>query len=196
MNLSEHISPEIWNYLVIPLLIVIARIFDVTIGTLRIIFVSKGLKLLAPVLGFFEVLIWLLAIGQIMKNLTNPMNYFAYATGFALGTFFGIQVEHMLAMGISMIRVITNKDASKLVQHLRNNGQIVTSLDAEGNHGPVKVFFTIVKRKQQKAIVGEIKKFNPNAFYTIEDISYIHLGVIPSARHKRNLFKLLDLKRK
>ncbi len=196
MMQPENISPEIWNYVFIPVLIVLARIIDVTIGTLRIIFVSKGLKIAAPLLGFFEVLIWLLAIGQIMQNLTNPVNYIAYATGFAIGTYIGIAVEHKIAMGISLVRVITVKDAYLLIDHLRERGQTVTALDAEGNRGPVKVIFTVVKRRQLKTIIDTIKEFNPNAFYTIEDIGFAHRHVIQTPKERRRLLKFMGLKSK
>jgi len=196
MNLSSHFSPEIWNFLIIPILIILARICDVSIGTVKIIFISKGLKHLAPIMGFFEVLIWLLAIGQIMQNLTNPINYFAYAAGFALGTFIGIQIENKLAMGISLIRVITIKDDADLIEHFRREGYSVTSLDAEGNRGPVKVFFTIVSRKELKSVVQIIKKLHPQAFYTIEDVSFVSQTLVPSAKDRHRLFALLGLKRK
>ncbi|HER42916.1 MAG TPA: hypothetical protein ENO08_00460, partial [Candidatus Eisenbacteria bacterium] len=83
------IDSELFKWVVLPLLIILARVIDVTIGTIRIVFVSRGHKVIAPILGFFEVLIWLLAIGQIMRNLSNFMCYIAYGTGFALGTYMG-----------------------------------------------------------------------------------------------------------
>ena len=79
---SELFQSEWFTLYGIPLLICLARITDVSIGTLRIIFVSKGLRLWAPILGFFEVSIWLMAISKVMANLTNPINYIAYALGF------------------------------------------------------------------------------------------------------------------
>jgi len=131
-----------------------------------------------------------------MQNLTSVLNYIAYAIGFALGTFFGIQIEHKLAMGISMIRVITVKEASELIEKLRSNGLVVTSVDAEGNRGAVKVFFTIVNRKEQKPVLDLISQYNPNAFYTIEDIGFVHRSAIPATTQRRKLFKFLDLKRR
>jgi len=191
-----NISPQIFESIVVPILIVLARVLDVSIGTLRIIFVSKGLKYLAPVLGFFEVLVWLIAIGQIMKNLTNPVNYIAYAFGFALGNFIGILIENKIAMGVSLIRVITAREASELIENLRNRGLTVTSIDAEGNRGSVKVFFTIVKRKELKKVISEINSYNPNAFFTIEDISFVNQKLLPMGRDKLSLFKFLTLKRR
>ena len=89
-------------------LIFLARICDVSIGTMRIIFVSKGKRNIAPILGFFEVLIWITAISKIMENLDNYVNFIAYAAGFATGNFVGMIIEEKLAMGILMIRVFAN----------------------------------------------------------------------------------------
>ena len=194
--LSSTFDPELMRWVIIPLLICLARIIDVTIGTIRIIFVSKGLKYLAPLLGFFEVLIWLMAIGQIMQNLTHIINYLAYATGFAMGTYVGILMENRLAMGMALIRVITRLEASNLIEHLRENGFTVTSIDAQGNHGEVKVFFTILKRKDLKETLKVIREFNPNAFYTIEDIGFVRGGVMTTTpRRRRRFLKMLGLKR-
>lgn len=100
---------DIFSFVVIPILICLARIVDVTIGTLRIIFISKGLKYLAPVMGFFEVIIWLLAIGQIMQNLGNAINYIAYGLGFAIGNFVGITIENKISLGFVLVRIITKE---------------------------------------------------------------------------------------
>jgi uncharacterized protein YebE (UPF0316 family) len=87
------ISPEILTYVVLPVMIFFARICDVSLGTIRVIFISKGVKYLAPIIGFFEVIIWLLAIGQVMNNLTNFVAYIAYGAGFASGTYIGMIIE-------------------------------------------------------------------------------------------------------
>ncbi|MBC8204753.1 DUF2179 domain-containing protein [bacterium] len=186
----------VWSYIIIPFLIFSARIIDVTIGTVKIILISKGMKILPPLLGFFEVLIWLLAIGQIMQNLTNPVNYLAYALGFAIGTYVGIHVEAKLAMGISLVRVITSREGHELVKHLRENGNIITSINAQGNHGDVIVLFTVVKRKNLKDTINTIKKFNPNAFYTVEDVGFVSHGFSLSIRHRKRLWDRIGLKRK
>ena len=90
---------EIFTFIILPILIFIARVCDVSIGTMRIIFISRGAKILAPLLGFFEILIWLVAIGKVMQNLDNIACYVAYAGGFATGNFVGIRIEEKLAMG-------------------------------------------------------------------------------------------------
>lgn len=181
-------SQEIYTYFLIPLLITFARIVDVSLGTVRVILVTKGSKLAAPLLGFFEVIIWLLAIGQVMQNLTTFTNYIAYGLGFALGNYFGIIIEQKLALGIVAVRIITQFDASNLINHLKEMNYGITVLDAEGSNGPVSVIFTIIKRSNLTEIIPEIKKFNPNAFYSVEDIRLVSEAFIKnnnlSKKHK------------
>ncbi len=186
MDLSVFYHSEIFKLIVIPLLIFLARICDVTLDTARIIYVSRGMKLLAPLIGFFEVLIWLLSITQIMHNLTNVVYYIAYAGGFAMGNFIGIYIEERMAIGTVVIRIITQKDASKLVGFLKGDGYGVTYIDAQGTLGPVKIVFTIIKRRDVGRVIGIIRKFNPLAFFTIEDIRSVREGVF---RKKVNLKK-------
>lgn len=162
-----------FNYIVIPILIALAKIMDVSLGTLRIILISKGAKKLAPFLGFIEVLIWIITIGQVMKNLTNPANYIAYAVGFALGNYVGIIIEQKLALGNVIIRVITKHEALKLIEYLQSHDFGVTVVPAEGSTGPVHLIFTVLKRSKVGQVVNIIKKYNPKAFYSIEDVRYV-----------------------
>jgi len=173
------VNSGFYTWFVLPALIFCARITDVSMGTVRVIFVSRGLKYLAPVVGFFEILIWLLAIGQIMKNLSNPVCYIAYAGGFAMGNFVGICIAEKLSLGIALIRVVTTRDALPLVEHLKAENYGVTSVDGHGTSGQVKVVFTIVPRREVYSVVGLIKKFNPQAFYSIEEVGFVEKGVFP-----------------
>ena len=166
-------SSDFYSLIILPIFIFLARIADVSIGTLRIMFISKGFKYLAPVVGFFEILIWLIAIGQIFQNLTNPLYYLAYAGGFAAGTFVGIILENKLSIGTEIIRIITQKEASKLVESLRNEGYIVTHDDVQGKDGIVKIIYVVVDRHDVKNVVEIIKKYNPNAFYSVEDLKFV-----------------------
>jgi uncharacterized protein YebE (UPF0316 family) len=153
-------------------------------------FISRGLKYLAPIVGFFEILIWLLAIGQIMKNLSNPMCYIAYAGGFAMGNFVGIHIAEKLSLGVVMIRVVTKNDAMPLVDFLKEENYGVTSIDGHGTSGEVKVVFTIVPRREVRSVVELIKKFNPHAFYSIEEVGLVERGIFP-ARKSWRLFSIL-----
>jgi uncharacterized protein YebE (UPF0316 family) len=167
-------------WLVLPALIFIARICDVSLGTIRVIFVSRGYRYLAPVLGFFEISIWLMAIGQIMRNLNDVWAYLAYAGGFATGTFVGITLEERLSLGMVIVRVITKRDCTPLITRLKEEDYGLTLLDAEGAVGPVKILFMVVKREDLKGLVDIIKEFNPHAFYSVEDVRHASEGVFPS----------------
>ena len=170
------IHPEFYAWVVLPCLILLARVADVTIGTARVIFVSRGYKLMAAAAGFWEVLIWLLAIGQVMKNLTNPMCYIAYATGFAVGNFVGILVAQKLSLGVVLVRILTHESADLLIESLKSGDYGVTSLDGRGAFGPMKVIFTIVRRHRVDDVVKIIQTHNPNAFYSVEEIDQVSTG--------------------
>lgn len=179
MNLESFLGSDIFTWIVIPLLIFVARVVDVTLGTMRIVFISRELKYLAPIVGFFEVIIWLVAIRQIMQNLNNVACYIAYGAGFALGTLIGIHIEHKMAIGSSIIRIITKKDATELIKHLRSEGYGATSIDAEGSEGKVHVIYMTIRRQDFENIAQIIREFNPNAFYTMEDVRLVSKGIFP-----------------
>lgn len=182
--MSNMMLAESWAYtwIILPVLIFAARVVDVSLGTVRVIFVSRGLKYLAPIVGFVEILIWLLAIGQIMKNLSNPACYIAYAGGFAMGNFVGIRMAEKLSLGLVLIRVVTQRDAAPLVDVLKGEDYGVTSVDAHGTSGEVKVVFTIVPRREVTRVVQLVNQFNPNAFYSIEEVGFVEKGVFPAKR--------------
>ncbi|MFP4081845.1 MAG: DUF2179 domain-containing protein [Candidatus Aminicenantes bacterium] len=182
MNGEAFISSEIFKWVIIPTLIFLARILDVSLGTMRIVFVSKELKYLAPVVGFFEVLIWLFAIRAIMQNLDNIACYLAYGAGFAMGTFIGLYMERKLAIGKSVIRIITQKDSTELINYLRSKGYGITSSEAQGNKGIVHVIYMIIKRQDFDAVADIIRRFNPKAFYTVEDTRLVSEGIFPARK--------------
>lgn len=177
------ITSESWIFawIILPLLIILARIADQTIGTLRLIFLSKGFRVLAPVLGFFEVIIWLLAVSQIFQHLDNWFTYVAYGFGFAIGNYIGIVVEQKISLGNVIVRIIPKFDTTELISYLKERNYGITSVPAEGSRGPVKVIFSIIKRRDIDDFVTIIKRFNPNAFYTIEDVRSVHEGVMHRA---------------
>jgi uncharacterized protein YebE (UPF0316 family) len=184
------LASVLYGWLLLPLMIFTARVADVTMGTVRVIFVSRGMKYIAPLLGFVEVLIWLLAIGQIMQNLSNPICYIAYGAGFAMGNFVGITIAERLSLGVVMIRVITAQDAVPLIEQLKTKNYGLTSLDAHGTSGQVKVVFTLVPRREVPSVVGLIKTFNPQAFYSIEEVGYVEKGVFPLRKSWRDVLLL------
>ena len=194
MTETVLVDTRLFSLVVLPLLIFLARIADVTIGTMRIIFVSRGFRLTAACAGFLEVFIWLLAIGQIMTNLANWINYFAYAGGFAVGNYIGITIEHRLALGFLVVRIITQRDGTALDANLRDANFVVTSVDAEGGRGPVKILFTVVKRRMLPQVLELIKTTNPMAYFTIEDLRSVSSpGPVPL--RKSRIFSIPGIKK-
>ncbi len=185
------IPPDIFSFVILPVMIFLARICDVTMGTIRVIFISKGIRYLAPVIGFFEVIIWLLAIGQVMNNLTNVVSYIAYGAGFASGTFIGMYIEEKISLGLTSVRIITKGDTLELMQYLRAHNYGVTSVDGEGATGRVKMVFTIIRRQDLAHVVGIIQQFHPNAFYSVEEVKSVAEGVFPE-KSPRGVFSWID----
>jgi uncharacterized protein YebE (UPF0316 family) len=177
---SAFFDSTLFLYVILPFLIFATRIVDVTMDTLRIVFISRGNKIIAPILGFFEILVWLMAITQIMQHLDNFACYVAYAAGFATGNYFGLLLEEKLAMGYQLVRVVTSKDSSPLIENLRQKGYGVTSIWAEGKNGQVHIIYSITQRSNVKDVIEIINLFNPKAFYSIEDVR--------SLNSKHNLF--------
>ena len=184
MDLLLINSTEIYSLIILPILIFFARVCDVSLGTIRIIFISKGVKYLAPIVGFIEILIWLMAISQIMSNITNVYYYIFYAGGFATGTLVGIILDEKLSVGLVMIRIITKRDAKNLINHLKSQKYGITTVDAEGIEGPVKIIFTVIRRENLKMVVKCIKKYNPHAFYSVEDVRSVSEAMLPKKREK------------
>lgn len=198
MELIGLTSSEIFAWIILPLLIFFARVCDVSLGTIRIIFVSKGIKYLAPLVGFFEILIWLLAISQIMQNLTNAYYYVFYAGGFAIGNLVGIIIEEKLSIGIVSIRIITRQDALELVNALKKSKYGITVVDAEGLKGRVKIIFTVINRQNIKKVINLVKIYNPKAFYSVEDIKFVS-EFLPSyikPWYRQNNFRFMNEFRK
>jgi len=191
---------DMFSYIILPLLIFSARVADVSLGTLRIVFISKGIIYLAPLVAFFEILLWMVAMGVILNHLTNPIYYIAFAGGFATGTFVGILLEKKLSLGKVMIRVITRKEADILVSVLKAQGYGITHMDAKGSRGCVKIMYTVIDRHDVAEVLSIIKRYNPKAFYTVEDVKtvsenipahtsnrFIHLPTIVRQHHRKSV---------
>lgn len=174
---QEFLNSELFNWVILPSLIFVSRMTDVTLGTIRHILIARGMRKIVPFLGFFEVLLWLFSIGQIMKNLNNGLCYFAWAGGFAVGIYVGMIIEERLALGLSVVRIISNATSDQLITHLRAQNIGVTEIEGKGSTGPVKIIFTVIKRKNLNEVIGSINEYLPNAFYSIEDIRDINQGI-------------------
>ena len=177
-------DPWFFTWVILPILIFFSRIMDQTIGTMRLIFLSKGMKYLAPFLGFFEVIIWLLAVGQIMQHLDNWLCYVAYGAGFAAGNYIGMLLEEKISLGTVIIRVILSRQSPEIIDTLKAQNFGLTLVDAEGAKGSVKLVFSIIRRKELPQFIGTIHQFNPNAFYTVEEVKSASEGIFRRANSK------------
>ena len=171
---------EWYTWVILPLIVFLARVTDVTLGTMRIIFVSRGKKLIAPMLGFVEVFIWITVVSQIVGSAKNNFPaYFMYAAGFAVGNYFGMVLEDKLAIGTLVVRAFLSKDGAALVKNLHESGYGVTYVDGRGANGPVQVIYTIVMRREFSDVVAIIQKTHPKVFFTVEELRSVQQGVFP-----------------
>jgi uncharacterized protein YebE (UPF0316 family) len=177
----------------LPLLIFAARVFDVTLGTLRIIFTSRGLRNLAPVLGFIETFVWIMAVSSLVKHAQNLAAYFGYAGGFAMGTMVGMFLENKLAIGTVTVRAIIRRDPTELIKTLLEAGFGVTTVDGYGSTGTVKIIYTTIKRQDLPAVTDIYHRALPGAFLSIEEVRSTELGVFPMT--KNNITRKLGNKK-
>lgn len=184
---------DYFNWIVLPLLIFLSRLTDVTMATLRHIFISKGIKRVVPILGFFEVLIWLVAMRQVFNHLNNAACFIAWAAGFSAGTYLGMLIEERLAIGTQIIRIITGEHISLLVEALKSSHQGVTVVDGHGAMGPVKLIFTIVKRSDVKQVITLIQQHAPHSFYSIEEVKSSERGVFTETNKSSPLSRLFSI---
>ncbi|QOI96851.1 MAG: hypothetical protein HRU69_04790 [Flammeovirgaceae bacterium] len=160
-----------FSYIILPLLIFMARIMDVSINTIRIIYVLGGRRLTATVLGFFESFIWLMAIRQIFEHMDNWVCYVAYPGGFAMGILVGMMIEERIAYGKVIVRIITRKDVSELIDFITKNQFRYTRVASEGLDGPESLVFTVLPRENLENLLGKMKEILPTAFYTVEKVN-------------------------
>ncbi len=172
MVLENFINSETFTLVIIPILIFLSRVADVSIGTLRIILLSKGYVFLAPLLGFFEVMIWLLAARQVLVNLNTIIPLLAYALGFAAGTYVGIIIEQKMAVGKVLIRIITNRDAKKILKAFKDEDFPLINIHGVSSWGKTQMIFLVIRRKRVSAALNFIQEIDPKASYSLEDIRW------------------------
>jgi len=167
----------------LPLIIFVGRIIDVTLGTLRIIFVSKGAKNIAPVIGFVEVFIWIVVISQILTRANDLVSYLSYAAGYATGNYVGILIENRIAYGIVLCRIYTQKSGRELVQMLNKMNIGATLTHGTGSTNEVDIIETVVDRKEMKTLERTLNNFDTNIFYVVEDVRTKQNGIFPKRKN-------------
>ena len=151
----------------LPILIFFARICDVSLGTVRTILVIGGHPYISSILGFFEVTIWVLAVGGVLAYLSNPFALLGYAGGFATGVIVGMMLEERLALGYRAVRAISTDPDSDICGKLREHGYRVTRVDGKGRDGPVELAFTVVKRRDVSELREAILAIDPKAYISV-----------------------------
>lgn len=154
----------------IPFVIYGARICDVSVGTLRTVFMIAGYRRFAVVLGFFEVLIWVLAAGWALKHLDQWTAVVAYAGGYATGILVGMTIENRIAIGLRMIRIINPRPELHVAAVMRQRGYRVTRIEGSGQKGPVEVAFMVIQRRKLPEVKGILAEVAPGAFVTVERV--------------------------
>ncbi len=183
--MEELLLNPYFTYVALPFLIAVSRVVDVTIGTMRIVFVARGNKILAPILGFFEVFVWIMAIGQVMAHANNLVCYLAYAGGFALGNYLGLVIEARLAVGMQVVRIITSQYGAELVQTFSAHGFGATLVEARGAKGSVNLLYSVVSRRRLPQLISLVRSVDPNIFYSVEDVRTASAGVFPEGAERR-----------
>lgn len=152
------------------LFIIAARIADVSMGTLRTMAVINGRRGSAWLLGFFEVLVWIVVVSKVIETVDqNPLYAVAYALGFATGNFIGITIEGRIAFGDQVLRVFTREGAA-MAAALRQEGSTVTEFQGMGRDGPVQMLFIQTRRKNIPAVVQRARAIDPTCYYVVDDI--------------------------
>jgi uncharacterized protein YebE (UPF0316 family) len=157
-------------------LIFILRVSDMTLDTLRVLFVMRGKKRVAWILGFVQSAIYILAIGRVLTQLGNPLNIIGYAAGFATGNVVGMIIEERIAIGHILLNIISPHRGSAIVSHLRESGYAVTELSGRGKDGMVSMINCSVLRKKMDKVQQLVYDIDPEAFITAEDVRTVRRG--------------------
>ena len=159
-----------------PLVIFLLRIIDVSLATTRMLLAVRGQRVLVPIIGFFEVLIWLFAAGNAIQFLDSPLHVVGYAGGFAAGNVVGLWVEEKLALGLATVRIISEHGGVELADALREMGFGVTEFTGQGREGIVEVVYTVARRADTPRILRTVGEWAPDSFVTVEEPRAIHRG--------------------
>lgn len=167
-----------------PLVIFGLRLCDVTLATTRMLLIMRGQRVLAPFIGFFEVLIWIVAVGTVVQHLDSPFHMVGYAAGFAAGTFVGLLLEERMALGLATVRTVVRDGGPELAAALRDEGFGVTEMLGRGREGPVEVLYSVIPRRGVERALGIIDRGAPDSFVVVDEPRTVHRGWLFSKRRK------------
>jgi uncharacterized protein YebE (UPF0316 family) len=167
-----------------PLVIFALRICDVSLATLRMLLAVRGQKKAVPIIGFFEVTIWIFAVGNAIRFLDSPLHLIGYAAGFATGTVVGLWLEEKMALGLATVRVMSMHGGVEIAEALRNRGFTVTEFAGHGREGRVEIVYAVLRRRELPVVFEEVGVWDPEAFVTVEEPRAIHRGWMFDKRRK------------
>ena len=168
-----------------PFVIFGLRIVDVSMSTIRILLAVRGHKMIVPLIGFFEVLVWVTAVGNAIKFLDSPLHLLGYAGGFATGNIVGLLIEERLAIGFATMRVVSTHAGVEMADALRSIGFGVTEFGAQGRDGRVEVLYTVCKRRDIDRVIDEVERWDAQAFITVEEPRDIRWGWMQTTPRQR-----------
>lgn len=163
--------------ILLALLIFVARVFDVSLGTLRHAMIIRSKRAIAFSVAFFEALIWVFAVSKVITNVTEPLTAFAFALGFASGTFVGITMESFLKIGEQVVKVFSVKGREVAIK-LRNDGFRVTEFSGKGRDSEVILLFVQVRRREAKKVLKLARGIDKQCFLVVEDIKYVDSAIM------------------
>ncbi len=152
------------------------RIGDMSLDTIRVLFVMRGRKLLAWILGFLQSLIFVIAISAALSHLDNPLSIIGYAAGFATGVVVGMLIEERLAIGHIHFTIVSSTRGAAIAEQLRAEGFAVTEIPARGRAGTVHLLMVNVNRRDRTSLETAVLETDPEAFITAEDVRPVRRG--------------------
>lgn len=171
--MESFTDPQVWLY---ALMIFALRVADMSMDTIRVLFVMRGKKLLTWVLGFVQSVIYILAISSVLTKMDNVLNVLAYAAGFATGNVLGLIIEGKLAIGHILVTIISSHRGASIAEKLRASGYAVTEISGRGKNGTVFELHASVQRKDVPNVETIVLEADPQAFVTAEDVRPVRRG--------------------
>ncbi len=152
------------------------RVVDMSLDTMRVLFVIRGQRTAAWFSGFFQSAIWVVAITSVLGNLDSWWNLVAYAGGFATGSVVGMAIEERMAVGYGHLRIMSPRRGQAIAAAVRQAGYAATELSGRGKDGMVSVVTCSVRRRHIGLVQRTVGAIDPEAFITVQDVRPLHRG--------------------
>lgn len=159
-------------------LILVAKVVEVSLMTVRVVLITKGERKIGSIIGFFEVLLWIYIASTVLTGISDdPLKAVFYALGFAIGNFVGSKIEEFIGLGLSEVQVIVKEeDGLELATAIREHGFAVTIVEGMGKNFKRNILFMFIKRKRVKAAVELVKSYQENAVITVSETKPLYGG--------------------